>query len=556
MTNGDDMRNDQLLSSRTHAFSGTDVWDLVRMRAQHSADRVAFVWHPYHGSPRAWTYRELARDAAGLAAGLQRRGIGPGQKVLIHLDNCPEFVIAWYACAAIGAIAVTTNTRSVADEMRYFCEDSQPTCAITEPRFSEMIATCAPQLKWQAVLDHNADEDGSASRGNDSFTSLAGDPDDFSPRPLDPMAPMSVQYTSGTTSRPKGVLWTHANALWAARVNAVHEDLHPSDCHLIYLPLFHVNALGYQMLASMWVGSRFVLVPKWSTSRFWDVSVQHGCTWLSLIGLSARALFAGATGEIPAGHSYRLFGSGVCDTPIDAALGVKTIGWWGMTETISHGIVGNPYTPDRPMSMGRAAPEYKIAVVRDDGVTPAEPEETGHLLVKGTPGLSLFAEYLNQPTATADSFDEAGWFRTGDRVTVHADGYLTFADRAKDMLKVGAENVAASEIERVILETGLVAEVAVVGRPDDKLDEVPVAFVVTLGRRASLAEDVEAACAQRLADFKVPRAVYDVRDLPRSTLNKVNKAELRKVAHAEADRSAAEMQWLSAATSDPSGDAH
>jgi crotonobetaine/carnitine-CoA ligase len=369
------------------------------------------------------------------------------------------------------------------------------------------------------------------------------------------MAPMSVQYTSGTTSRPKGVLWTHANALWAARVNAGHEDLHPSDCHLIYLPLFHVNALGYQMLASMWVGSRFVLVPKWSTSRFWDVSRQHGCTWLSLIGLSHRALAAGATGEIPAGHSYRLFGSGVCDTPMDGALGVKTIGWWGMTETISHGIVGNPYTPDRPLSMGRAAPEYQIAVVRDDGVTPVEPEETGHLLVKGTPGLSLFAEYLNQPEATADSFDEGGWFRTGDMATVHADGYLSFADRAKDMLKVGAENVAASEIERVIMETGLVAEVAVVGRPDDKLDEVPVAFVVAWEPRESLTEEVGAACAQRLADFKVPRAVYEVRDLPRSTLNKVNKAELRTVAQADADRSAAEGQWLSAADSDPSGDA-
>jgi crotonobetaine/carnitine-CoA ligase len=525
------------------------------MRAQRSADRIAFVWHPYHGSPREWTYRELATDAAGLAAGLQRRGIGPGQRVLIHLDNCPEFVIAWYACAAIGAIAVTTNTRSVADEMRYFSQDSQPACAITEPRFAEMIAACAPQLKWQAVLDHNAGNEGPVSRDDDSFTSLAGDPGDLSPRPPDPMAPMSVQYTSGTTSRPKGVVWTHANALWAARVNAVHEDLHPSDCHLTYLPLFHVNALGYQMLASMWVGSRFVLVPKWSTSRFWDVSMQHGCTWVSLMGLSARALASGATGEIPAGHSYRLFGSGVCDTPIDDAFGVKTIGWWGMTETISHGIVGNPYTPDHPMSMGRAAPEYKIAVVRDDGVTPVEPEETGHLLVKGTPGLSLFAEYLNQPIATADSFDDRGWFRTGDKVTVHADGYLTFADRAKDMLKVGAENVAASEIERVIMETGLVAEVAVVGRPDDKLDEVPVAFVIPLDRRESLAQDVEAACAQRLADFKVPHAVYDVRDLPRSTLNKVNKTELRKVAPADADRPAAEARWLSAADSDPSGDA-
>src|SRR4030088_3784931 len=99
-----------------------------------------------------------------------------------------------------------------------------------------------------------------------------------------------------------------------------------------------------------------------------------------------------------------------------------------MTETISHGIVGNPYTPDRPMSMGRPAPEYKIAVVRDDGVTPAEPEETGHLLVKGTPGLSLFAEYLNQPTATANSFDEAGWFRTGDRGTLSAEGYPNVCD--------------------------------------------------------------------------------------------------------------------------------
>ena len=559
------MSDHRLLSSRTNACSGTGVWDLVRMRAQHSADRIAFIWHPYQGSPREWTYRELARDATALAAGLQRRGIGPGDRVLIHLENCPEFVIAWYACAAVGAVAVTTNTRSAPDEMRYFSEDSQPACAITEPRFAEMIAACAPQPSWQAVVDHNAGEKGAgekgagekgaAARDDDSFASLAGDPGEFSPRAFGPMTPMSVQYTSGTTSRPKGVLWTHANALWAARVNAVHEDLHPSDCHLTYLPLFHVNALGYQMLASMWVGARFVLVPKWSTSRFWDISVQHGCTWVSLMGLSHRALAAGATGEIPARHNYRLFGSGVCDTPVDCAFGIKTIGWWGMTETISHPIVGNPYTPDRPMSMGRAAPEYKIAVVRDDGVTPVEPEETGHLLVNGTPGLSLFAEYLNQPAATAGSFDEGGWFRTGDRVTVHADGYLSFADRAKDMLKVGAENVAASEIERVIMETGLVAEVAVVGRPDAKLDEVPVAFVVPLEHRESLAAELEAACAQRLADFKVPRAVYDVRDLPRSTLNKVNKAELVKVAQAGADRSAAELRWLSAAESDPSGDA-
>src|SRR5260370_9266278 len=187
-----------------------NVWDLVRIRAERSADRIAFSWHPYHGSPREWTYRELARDAAGLAGGRQRRGIGPGDRVLIHLGNCPEFVIAWYACAAIGATTVTTNTRSAPDEMRYFCEDSQPSGAITEPQFADMVASCAPHLKCQAVLDRTADEEGAgeegaASREDDSLSSLAGDPGEVHPPPFRPMTPVSVQYTSGTTSRPQGV---------------------------------------------------------------------------------------------------------------------------------------------------------------------------------------------------------------------------------------------------------------------------------------------------------------------------------------------------------------
>src|SRR5260370_12014652 len=124
------------------------------------------------------------------------------------------------------------------------------------------------------------------------------------------------------------------------------------------------------MLTSMWVGGRFVLVRKWSTSRFWDVSMKHGCTWLSLMGLSHRALAAGATGEIPAGHSYRLFGSGVCDTPIDAAYGDKTVGWWGMTKTIYHPIDGNPYTPAHPIPICRTSPQSHISLLPDDFVPP------------------------------------------------------------------------------------------------------------------------------------------------------------------------------------------
>jgi crotonobetaine/carnitine-CoA ligase len=259
------------------------------------------------------------------------------------------------------------------------------------------------------------------------------------------------------------------------------------------------------------------------------------------MNLSYRAL---AGFEATSDHSYRLFGTGMCDTPLDKRYGVKTVGWWGMTETVSHPVVGSPHFPDRPMSMGRPAPEYAVRVVQDDLVTLVEPEGTGHLLVRGIRGLSLFSAYLNNPEATEDSFDEMGWFRTGDLVTVHPDGYLTFADRAKDMLRVGGENVAASEIERVLLETGRVSEAAVVGAPDEKLDEVPVAFVVPRETSPDLETVLLTACRERLADFKVPRQVFPVRDLPRVNIGKVNKVALRHLVAAPDDIAAAEEQWV------------
>ncbi|HNL24002.1 MAG TPA: AMP-binding protein, partial [Pseudomonadales bacterium] len=155
--------------------------------------------------------------------------------------------------------------------------------------------------------------------------------------------------------------------------------------------------------------------------------------------------------------------------------------------------------------------------------------ETGHLLIRGIRGVSLFLEYLDNPEATRDSFDEAGWFRTGDRVRPMPDGHVFFADRDKDMLKVGGENVAASEIESVIRGTGWIDEVAVVAQRHPMLDEVPAAFVIANpDAPADLAARLIDHCRTQLADFKVPRNVMVVDELPRSTLEKINKAELRK----------------------------
>ena len=144
-----------------------------------------------------------------------------------------------------------------------------------------------------------------APRG-DSFEALFADSADRPRRATDPLAPCSVQYTSGTTSRPKAVLWTHANALWGAKINAAHQDLHEGDVHQTYLPLFHTNALAYSMLASLWVGGTCVIQPRFSASRFWSVALQHGCTWTSTIPFCMKALL---DHEIPKNHKFRLWGT-------------------------------------------------------------------------------------------------------------------------------------------------------------------------------------------------------------------------------------------------------
>jgi crotonobetaine/carnitine-CoA ligase len=186
------------------------------------------------------------------------------------------------------------------------------------------------------------------------------------------------------------------------------------------------------------------------------------------------------------------------------------------------------------MSMGRPSPAYEIHVVGEDG-EPVGPGQTGDLLVGGRRGVSLFLEYAGDPVATAAAFREDGLFITGDRVRVGEDGWLYFADRSKDMLKVGGENVAASEIERVVASVAGVVECAVVAKRHPMLDEVPVAFVIPRDPGdVTLSDRVMAACREALAGFKQPHEVRLVAELPRSTLEKIAKAELRAMLKEEA----------------------
>src|SRR3954470_7967629 len=508
------MPNSQAAAGIVGPFDGLDVPWLLKMRAESRRDHPFLIWAPFEGAARSWTYGEFHDRAGALAAGLVKRGIKRGEYVLIHLDNCIEAMLAWFACVELGAIAVTTNTRSAAAEMVYFAGHCGAVAAITQPAYAEIVAQNCRNIRWMAVTSHDAGAPpgNPVSRG-DSFEELFADSADRPRRAIDPLAPCSVQYTSGTTSRPKAVLWTHANALWGGKINAAHEDLHQDDVHQTYLPLFHTNALAYSMLASLWVGATCVIQPRFSASRFWNVATEHGSTWTSTIPFCMKALLEH---EIPKAHKFRIWGTAFCAPPAFSAFGIKTIGWWGMTETITHGIVGEVDQPNTPMSIGRAAAEYSIRVTDDDGA-PTAVGDTGNLLIKGIAGLSLFAEYLHNEKATRESFDEHGFFITGDRVTLLENGFIRFGDRTKDMLKVGGENVAASEIEQVIAVVPGVREAAVVAKKHALLYNLPVVFIIpqpSVGiAPPDLPDAVMAPCRKGLADFKVPREIHFVDDM-------------------------------------------
>ena len=504
---------------------------MLEQWADKQPDKTSLIFCPFAGAEQRVTYAELLAESQRLAEGLSQKGVAPGNFVLLHMDNSPEFIYSWYACAILGCVAVSTNTRSVARDLSYFAELTEAVCCLTQPKFAEMIREACPDLSLLAVTDNDAGEPRSDSAAIIEktlalpFEELFAD-DKKALSPPDPQRTLSVQFTSGTTSRPKAVLWTHANGVWAGKTTAEHFRLGQDDVTIIYMPLFHTNAQGYSMLSTHWSGGTVVLQPRFSASRFWQVCIDHRITWASMIPFAFKAIMAQPVPE----HGMRFWGVGAHMPDVGKHFGVDTLGYWGMTETLTQGIVVDLDDLGPPLTIGKPAPEYEIQIRRDDG-TLCDQGENGHLYIQGERGVSLFKEYYRNPEANASVFDEDGWFDTGDIIRSDENGWLFFCDRQKDMLKVGVENVAASEIETVLMQTGLVSECAVVGQPHYMLDEVPVAFVIKANEgmtESQLEEKIIDHCRTNLPDFKVVRSVHVVDELPRATLEKVAKNVLRE----------------------------
>jgi crotonobetaine/carnitine-CoA ligase len=508
-----------------HIFSGCDVPWLLEQQARLRPDKTFLVWEPLEGDRRTWTFGQFCEETRAYAAGFYAHGIRDGDFVNIHMDNCPEFLFAWFACSRIGAVAVTTNTGSSAEELDYFLSDSGSAAVLTQPKYARMVLGVARNARWIgcSATDSGTAPEHAPPAGMLPFEALRGNPTQAPARKTEPLRPSHVQYTSGTTSRPKGVVWTHANALWAAKVTSSHVQLVDSDSVPVFFPLFHANALAYTLLPTLWSGGTAVLVPKYSSSRFWDMAVRNRCTWANMVLFTIRAL---EQMPDPVQHYFRIWALLAQSPLVRQRWGIASISWYGMTETVTQNI-HSQFEFDTPAgAIGRPALEYEIAVRQPDG-SDVPPGESGRLWIRGIPGLSMFLEYLNQPEATDEAFDADGWFDTGDEVMVDDNGNIHFRGRAKDMLRVGEENVAASEIEVVINRVAGVLECAVVGKPDEMLEEVPVAFVVAREPSAQLEADIMALCAQALSRFKRPREIHFIDALPKGLLDKTLKRHLR-----------------------------
>lgn len=498
--------------------AGRTVLDVLVAGADAHPDRDLLVYDDLDAGVTRLSWRQVLAQALAVAGRLHAEGVRAGDRVHVQLSNRPEFLFTWFGCAALGAAIVPTNTRASADELAHALGHSEARLSVVEAASRATVEAAAACLgRRLPVLDCTRE-------------SLAGEPIDplsagGGPRPGDDLG---ILYTSGTTSLPKGVRVTHANYVYAGEVVARNLRLGPDDRVLTVLPLFHANAQYYTTMGALVARATMILSSRFSARRAVGQAVAHGATILSLFAAPIRMILAQRPDPVWRDHRLRavLFAQNLTDAELaawDAVVGAPLLQIYGMTETIGPPLM-NPLDDPRPHTVGRVSLGYHCRVVREDG-RPARVGEVGELHVHGTPGVSLMRGYLHDPVATTAALRD-GWLMTGDSVRVERDGYLAFVDRRKDMIKRAGENVAASEVERVLRDHPAVRDVAVFGVPDPVRDEQIVAAVVLSDARAH-ERDLIAWCAERMAPFRVPSRVMAVPALPRTAVGKVQKHLLR-----------------------------
>ncbi|HEX7164538.1 MAG TPA: AMP-binding protein [Trebonia sp.] len=503
----------------------------------------------------AVSYQDLAADCDALAGALRASGVQPAERVAVLDLNTRWLLAAHFGVPGAGAVLVALNTRLAPADYQQILKHSGARILLLAPGLAGRlgVASASELPVEQVVMLPGADGwSGDPLPGAEAFEDwLAGGDETRMRLPDDENAMISVNYTSGTTGKPKGVVYTHRGAYLNAVSVALEFGLGPSSWHLWTLPMFHCN--GWSMTWGVTAaGGTHVCLASFDPGRALDLVEQHPVTHLcgAPVVLSELARVGSQRGFMSSGTLRAAVGGAPPTKETIAAvqaMGVEVTHLYGLTETYGPSLVCEYQEDWADLPAGELAdklsrqgvPMLSVAdvLVADPQLrpVPADGRTTGEILIRAN---TVAAGYLHDDAATAAAF-EGGWFHTGDLGVVHGDGYVELTDRAKDIIISGGENIASVEVEKVLAAYPGVLEAAVVAAPDERWGERPVAFVDT-ARDDITGEELIAFARGRLAHFKVPDRVY-LGPLPKTSTGKVTKHVLRAAARTgatQADASA------------------
>jgi fatty-acyl-CoA synthase len=500
-----------------------DLSDLIARNAAFTPGKVALR---FEGD--ALTYAQLDARIAQAARALKSEcGVTRGDRVAILSLNRPDYLVLLYACARLGAMLVPLNFRLAVAEQMFILSDAAVKALVVEQTFADVIAPLREALPEARIVGL----DFAPAHGLAFEALLArGDGDGRNPH-VDLSSPLLIVYTSGTTGRPKGAVLRQEALVWNG-VMSQHMHALTSDDHILtVLPFFHVGGLNIQTTPALHHGATVTIHARFAPDTTLAAFASDRPTLTVLVPATILAVTSHPAWTTTDLSSLKAISTGSQIVPQDlidriTARGVPVLQVYGSTETCPIAVytrLGGDLA--RNGSTGLPGLWCEAKVIDDDGheVPAGTP---GEIMVRGP---NVFFEYWGNAEATREALHD-GWFRTGDIAMRDADGYVFVRDRKKNMIISGGENIYAAEIERVLLEHPDVADCGVIGRPDPKWDEVPVAYVIRRAGRTLAGDDLAAHALKQLARFKVPREFIFVEELPRTALGKVQHFRLKQMA--------------------------
>ena len=515
-----------------YPLSERTIGRILADKARRIPERPFLLWQGL-----SYSYAELEAITNRYANGFAAHGIGHGDHVAVLLPNCPEFLWVVWGLGKLGAVAVPLNTAAKGDMLAYFIRQSDSKMLIADSEWADRISAVAgalPDLGAYVFMGPMPVELPVAVGSAAQVLSLqAFESDDETAPPLDRVRHDDahlIVYTSGTTGPSKGVLCPHSQGLGVGRSISTDYGYRSDDVIYACLPLFHVNALWYSCTAALWAEASFALSPKFSATRFWEEIRACGATQFNSLGAMTNILLQLPKGPEDLDHALRQ----IMAVPMQQALyaelrsryGVAVTSLFAMSENYAVTTFVPDDRPDTAGSAGSARGASDLRIVDDDGRIMG-PGEVGEIRMRPRHQGSMMNGYYKMPEATANAFVE-GWFCTGDRGYLDADGYLYFIDRKKEAIRRRGENISAYEVELILSRHPAILEVAAVPVPSEMSeDEVMVYVVLNAGATLTHAEVVHFA-AEHMNYFMVPRFVEFIHELPKTATEKIEKYKLKQ----------------------------